>query len=191
MEETEERSRSRQLLEGIVTEGALLVILILLFIYVFLTTPTRLGEALDFGVNNLIDIVPIFIVASLLAGWADIWIDKEAIAGFFEKRGLIAGLVIITCIGVATPGPIFAIFPILVVFVRKGINAHYIFAYSTGQTLMGPLRIPLEIYYLGWGFFLFRVLSSILLGVFAGLCVYPISKRLDKVLLEATDSYED
>lgn len=187
MEESNQETISRKFIAEIVTEVVVFIILILLFVYVFHTTPTRLGEALDFGVTNLIEITPIFIVASLLAGWAEVWIDKEAVAGFFEKRGLLSGLFIITCIGVATPGPIFAIFPILVVFVRKGVNAHYIFAYSTGQTLMGPLRIPLELYYLGWGFFIFRVISSILLGVFAGLCVYPISRRLDKVLIDATN----
>jgi len=99
------------------------------------------------------------------------------------------GLTIVTCIGIITPGPIYSIFPLVYVLKRKGVGSHYLIAFMTGQTLMGPLRIPLELHYLGLNFFIFRLISSVILGIFAGLCAYPFSARLDKALDEVQHKF--
>ncbi|MHA1959627.1 MAG: permease [Candidatus Thorarchaeota archaeon] len=185
-----QKSRIRRYVDNIVVEGTLLILLVLFFVWVATTQPTRIGEAVDFSIMNLVETIPIFIVASLLAGWVHAWVDKEIVTRLFQQRSLFASLVIITCLGVITPGPIYSIFPIVWVLRKKGIGSHFLIAYLTGQTLMGPMRVPLEIYYLGWPFFIFRLLSSVLLGVFAGLCTYPFAKRLDAALDEVTREFE-
>ncbi len=189
-EEEEEKSKFRKYLDAIMVEGMLLVLLAIFFIWVVLTVPTRIGDAIQFSVENLIETIPIFIVASLLAGWVDAWVDKDIVTRLFHERNLIVSLFVISILGILTPGPIYSIFPIVWVLRKKGIHSHYLIAYLTGQTLMGPMRIPLELYYLGVPFFLFRVFSSIILGVFAGLCAYPLRNKLDVALDEVTYEFE-
>jgi uncharacterized membrane protein YraQ (UPF0718 family) len=108
----------------------------------------------------------------------------------FHERNLIVSFFIIATLGIMTPGPIYSIFPIVWVLRKKGIGSHYLIAYMTGQTLMGPMRIPLELFYLGVPFFVFRLISSLLLGVFAGLCAYPLRKRLDISLDNVTYEFQ-
>jgi len=186
----EEKTGIRKYLDAIMVEGMLLVLLVIFFFWVVITVPTRLGDAIDFSVVNLIETIPIFIVASLLAGWVDAWVDKDIVTRLFSEKNLITSLLMISLLGILTPGPIYSIFPIVWVLRKKGIRSHFLIAFMTGQTLMGPMRIPLELYYLGVPFFLFRVVSSVLLGVFAGLCAYPFYKQLDCALDGVTCEYE-
>ncbi|MFW9907408.1 MAG: permease [Candidatus Thorarchaeota archaeon] len=185
-----EKTGLRRILDAIMVEGMLLVLLVVFFVWVALAIPTRIGDAIDFSVENLIETIPIFIIASLLAGWVDAWIDKDIATRLFREQNLLVSMIAITILGIFTPGPIYSIFPIVWVLRKKGIGSHYLIAYITGQTLMGPMRIPLEIYYLGVPFFLFRVFSSILLGVFAGLCAYPLRKKLDVALDQVPHEFE-
>ncbi len=188
-EDTREKSFFKRHLDAIILEGFLLVLLAIFFIAVYLTQPSQIQYALDFSATNLIETLPIFIVASFLAGWVDAWIDRDLITRFLTGRNLLVGLIIVTCVGIITPGPIYSIFPIVYVLKKKGVDSHYLIAFMTGQTLMGPLRIPLELHYLGLNFFIFRLISSVVLGIFAGLCAYPLSARLNKALDEVQHSF--
>ncbi|MFW9920123.1 MAG: permease [Candidatus Thorarchaeota archaeon] len=188
--EEEEKKGIRRFIDAIMVEGMLLVLLAIFFIWVVLTVPTRIGDAIQFSIENLVETIPIFIVASLLAGWVDAWVDKDIVTRLFHEQNLIVSLFVISVLGILTPGPIYSIFPIVWVLRKKGIQSHYLIAYLTGQTLMGPMRIPLELYYLGVPFFIFRVISSVILGVFAGLCAYPLRKKLDVALDEVTCEFE-
>jgi len=189
LEDVKERSVLKRYLDAIMLEGFLFVILAFFFIVVYLTQPSQIPYALDFSATNLIETIPIFIVASFLAGWVDAWVDRDLVTRVLTGRNLLVGLTIVTCVGIITPGPIYSIFPLVYVLKRKGVGSHYLIAFMTGQTLMGPLRIPLELYYLGLNFFIFRLISSVILGIFAGLCAYPLSARLDKALDEAQHKF--
>ena len=189
LQDTKETSRLRQYIDAIIVEGVLLVFLAFFFIIVYLTQPSQVQYALDFSTTNLIETIPIFIVASFLAGWMDAWIDRDLITRFLTGRNLLVGLTIVTCVGIITPGPIYSIFPLVYVLKKKGVDSHYLIAFMTGQTLMGPLRIPLELYYLGLNFFIFRLISSVILGIFAGLCAYPVYTRLNKALDEVQHKF--
>ncbi len=174
------KTRREKIIGVLQVEGTLFILLVVFALWVFLYFPTRLEEAVDFSVTNLVEIIPIFFVASLLAGWADAFVERDLVTRLFQKRGRLSGLFIITCLGIITPGPIYSIFPIVWVLREKGIESHYLVAYLTGQTLMGPMRIPLELYYLGSAFFLFHVLVTIALGVLAGVVTSLVHKPLDK-----------
>ncbi|MGQ4871358.1 MAG: hypothetical protein ACP6IT_05935, partial [Candidatus Thorarchaeota archaeon] len=68
-------------------EGTLFVLLLIFFVWVYVSFPTRISEAIDFSITNLIETIPIFIVASLLAGWVDAWVDKDLVVRLFKQRG--------------------------------------------------------------------------------------------------------
>jgi uncharacterized membrane protein YraQ (UPF0718 family) len=82
-----------------------------------------------------------------------------------------------TVLGIMTPGPVYAMYPIVFSLKSKGIQDHILVSYITGQTMIGPARISLEIGLLGFNFFIWRVALSLFMGTFAGFLFYLISGR--------------
>ncbi len=158
---------------------AVIIIVIIIFPDIY---PEILADSFRMGLNELITIIPIFLVATFLAGLVDIWVDKELVVRLFKKTGLLGGLFFISILGVITPGPIFAMFPVVLVLARKGVESHFLIAFIAGQTMMGPMRLPLELYYLGVNFLIIRAILSIVMGVISGLLTLPVSKWLNEDL---------
>lgn len=79
-------------------------------------------------------------------------------------------------LGILTPGPVYAIYPILLVMKQKGINNAILVSYITGQTIVGPARIPFEVGLFGIEFFIYRVLLSLVMGPLAGVLYILFSK---------------
>jgi uncharacterized membrane protein YraQ (UPF0718 family) len=144
--------------------------------------PTILLDSWYLTLDELITIIPIFLVATFLAGLFDIWVDKELVIRLFDKTGLWGGLLFISTLGVITPGPIFAMFPVVLVLARKGVKPHFLVAFIAGQTMMGPMRIPLELYYLGVTFLIARAILALVMGIVSGLLTLPVTRWLDKDL---------
>lgn len=164
----------------------LVFIVIVVVLIIFLVFPTDypkiFAESWQLTLDELITIVPIFLVATFLAGLVDIWVDKEIVVRLFKKTGTLGGLLFISVLGVITPGPIFAMFPVVLVLARKGVKPHFLIAFIAGQTMMGPMRIPLELYYLGVNFLIVRAILSLVMGVVSGLLALPVTRWLAKDL---------
>ncbi|MHA1799265.1 MAG: permease [Candidatus Helarchaeota archaeon] len=164
----------------------LVFIVIGVLIIVIIIYPTQFliifQSSFTITLNQLVSIIPIFLVATFLAGIMDVWIEKEMVVKLFDKTKLIRGLFYITCLGIITPGPIMAMFPIVLILKRKGVKSHFLIAFIAGQTMMGPLRIPLELLYLGAPFLLVRTVLAIFSGITSGLITLPFSNWLDKDL---------
>ena len=165
--------------------GLVFIVLAVVIIIVFVF-PEDYGEILAeswrLTLDELITIIPIFLVATFLAGLMDIWVDKDLVVRLFRKTGLMGGLLFISVLGVITPGPIFAMFPVVLVLARKGVEPHFLVAFIAGQTMMGPMRIPLELYYLGATFLVTRAILSLVMGVVSGLLTLPVTNWLKKDL---------
>jgi len=86
-----------------------------------------------------------------------------------------------TVFGILTPGPVYAIYPILVVMKNKGINNSILVAYITGQTIVGPARIPFEVGLFGLEFFLYRIALALVMGPLAGILYILLSKAIPDV----------
>ncbi len=83
--------------------------------------------------------------------------------------------------GILTPGPVYAIYPILLVMKNKGINNPILVAYITGQTIVGPARIPFEVGLFGLEFFLYRIALALVMGPLAGILYILFSKVIPDV----------
>ena len=83
--------------------------------------------------------------------------------------------------GILTPGPVYAIYPILLVLKNKGIKNPILVSYITGQTIVGPARIPFEVGLFGLDFFLYRIALSLVMGPLAGLLYILLSKLIPDV----------
>ena len=157
-----------------------LISIFLLYIY----EPESVAVAIDFAIDNIIELTMIFIFACLLAGLIDVYVEKEMIIKLFNpERRDITNYFIATILGIITPGPVYSIFPIVLVLKKKGARTDFIISYLTGQTLMGPMRVPLEIWFLGWWFFIYRAFVTVIIGVLAGILSRPFVKWIDKELI--------
>ena len=81
-----------------------------------------------------------------------------------------------TLLGVLTPGPVYAIYPIVIVLKKKGIKNPILVAFLTGQTIIGPARAPFEIGFFGLKFYLYRILLALIMGPIAALLFIFLSK---------------
>ena len=70
-------------------------------------------------------------------------------------------------------------FPVVLVLARKGVKPHFLVAFIAGQTMMGPMRIPLELYYLGATFLVLRAILALIMGIVSGLLTLPVTRWLD------------
>ena len=81
-----------------------------------------------------------------------------------------------TVLGIMTPGPVYAMYPIVFSLKKKGIQNHILVSYITGQTMVGPARISLEVGLLGFNFFIWRFILSLFMGTLAGFLYFLFSR---------------
>jgi uncharacterized membrane protein YraQ (UPF0718 family) len=93
-----------------------------------------------------------------------------------------------TVFGVMTPGPVYAMYPIVFSLKKKGIQNHILVSYITGQTMVGPARISLEVGLLGFNFFVWRVVLTLFMGTLAGFLYYLISRHARTPSPEAVET---
>ena len=100
----------------------------------------------------------------------------EDLARKHLKNNKLIYLFYATLLGVFTPGPVYAIYPIVLELRRKGVGNAILVAYLTGQTIIGPARAPFEIGFFGLKFYLYRILLALLMGPMAGMLFIIFSK---------------
>jgi len=92
------------------------------------------------------------------------------------KKRKIYHYFIASALGILTPGPVFAIYPIIMVMKLKGVPNSIIISYLTGQTVVGPARAPFEIGFFGIKFFALRVALVLILGPLSGILYEMLNK---------------
>lgn len=100
----------------------------------------------------------------------------EDLARTHLKNNKLIYLFYATLLGVCTPGPVYAIYPIVLELRRKGVGNAILVAYLTGQTIIGPARAPFEIGFFGLKFYIYRILLALLMGPMAGILFILFSK---------------
>ena len=97
--------------------------------------------------------------------------------------GKVASYFIAGLLGIITPGPTICIYPIILVLHKKGISYPVLVSYITGQTIIGPARIPYEIGILSVKFLIFRVLTALIIAPLAGI-LFGLLPGDDKSVVE-------
>ncbi len=122
-------------------------------------------EILMKAIADFLMILPILIVAVIVSQVINHHHFKKNMKK--KLRGE-ANIIKSTLIGVATPGPLLTYMPLLKSLKKKGVPIGVLAAFMTGQTLVGPMRIFLEVNYFGITFFIAKVAVSILVAVGVG-----------------------
>ena len=125
---------------------------------------------------NFLKFLPILIVAIVTAQIIGSYIPKDMREKILKEKG--RNIIRASGIGIATPGPLAAYLPLLKVLNEKGLPLSIIVAFITGQTLVGPMRLFLEVKYFGIIFFVYRVIISFLIAVGIGMCFRFLEKYI-------------
>lgn len=123
-------------------------------------------EILKETIIRFLKILPIIIIAVIVSQFLIIHIKKNKIKKYFKETE--KNIAEVSAVGILTPGPMVAFLPILKTFKEKGLPISLIIAFITGQALIGPGRMFLEISYFGIWFFVYRVLIAFLIAIGVG-----------------------
>ena len=142
----------------------------------FIISPEKVRLVLQDNIGFGIKILSLSVVAVIISVIIHYLIPVD----FAEKHlkgNKIIYLVSAAILGILTPGPVYAIYPIVFILKKKGIQNPILVSYITGQTIIGPARIPFEVGLFGLKFFLYRLALSVIMGPIAGLLYIMISSK--------------
>ena len=117
----------------------------------------------------LLQIVPLLILAFIVAGMVQVLIPKELISKWVGIESGFRGILIGMAIGGFMPGGPFISLPIAAGLMRVGASVGTMVALLTSWSLLGVMRLPLEIGIMGWKFTLIRIACTFFFPPIAGL----------------------
>lgn len=143
-------------LKKIVKRYLFFLLLFLLNVLLLIIEP-RLGrEVASLSLNNLLEMLSIIPPIFLLLGLMDVWVPKETIMKFMGKDAGIKGGIFAFVLGSFSSGPLYASFPVAMVFLKKGVSLTNIFIFlGAWSTTKIPMML-FEITQLGSKFALIR-----------------------------------
>lgn len=151
-----------------------LVLISFLFIALF---ETNLISMVKTNINVIFEILYLTFFAVVISTIIHFLVPISFVQKHLNENKIIY-LFYATVFGILTPGPVYAIYPIVHVLKQKGIQNAIIVSYITGQTIVGPARIPFEVGLFGLEFFLYRIALSLFMGPMAGMIYILLSKVL-------------
>ncbi len=112
---------------------------------------------------DFLKILPFLLVAIIFSQIIKTYLHEEKIKEITKETK--TNFAKTALVGIATPGPLLVYLPILKSLRDKGMPFSIIAAFITGQTLIGPGRIFLEVSYFGMEFFMYRVMFAFLIAL--------------------------
>ncbi len=121
------------------------------------------------AMNMTIQILPLVILAFIVAGMVQTLVSHEFLSKWIGKGSGIRGILIGTVAGSLTPGGPYVSLPIAAGLLRSGASVGTVVAFLTGWSLWAFGRLPIEVGIMGWKFTLIRMVSTFLFPPIAGL----------------------
>ena len=134
-------------------------------------------SGLKTGLNMLIEILPLLLLAFIVAGMVQVLIPKEILSKWVGTEAGLRGIFIGSVAGGFCPGGPFVSLPIAVGLVRSGASIGTIIAFLTGWSLWAFARLPMEVGILGWKITLIRFLSTFIFAPMAGIIAQTFFKH--------------
>lgn len=131
-------------------------------------SPDHVWTALRTNRNLILQVIILGLAVSVVATLANHLIPTQFAQRYLTQNKL-RHLFLAGVLGILTPGPVYVLYPVLYTLKKKGIHASILVSYITGQTIIGPARIPLEVGLFGPRFFSYRLALALVLSPLAGL----------------------
>ncbi|MDF1534900.1 MAG: permease [bacterium] len=121
------------------------------------------------GFTILVQILPLLILAFIVAGMVQVLLPREVVASWVGAESGWRGIVIGTAAGSLTPGGPFVSLPMVAGFFRAGAGVGTMVAYITAWSLLSVARLPMEVGILGWRFTAVRIACTWFMAPLAGI----------------------
>lgn len=142
---------------------------VVLFVAAYMKSPDSAFRGLGLTRDLLLQVTPRLLAAFVIAGLVQVLVPQELVVQWMGKESGFKGILIGTALGGLTPGGPMTHFPILASFYQMGIGVGPLIAYLTAWLLFGLQRVVMwELPFLGPQIVVVRILSSLLLPLFAG-----------------------
>jgi len=119
--------------------------------------------------NLLLQIIPLLILAFIVAGMVQVLVPTETISKWIGTESGLRGILIGTVAGGIAPGGPYISLPIAAALLRAGASIGTMVAFLTGWSLWAVTRLPLEVGIMGWKFALIRLACTFFFPPIAGL----------------------
>ena len=138
-----------------------------------------LGDGAVEGASTLVRIGPLVVLGITMAGMIQVLVPPSFVSKWMGEESGFAGVLIGFGAGIVTPGGPYVSFPIAASLFRSGASIAPMAAFLTAKNLF-PLERSLvyEIPFMGTDFFLARVISSLLLPLFAAFTIPPLMRLI-------------
>lgn len=145
-----------------------LLIVLLLYLVVFLTDPSRTLAAVQFSFEMLKKLLPILALVSVFMFLNNLLVKPSWVKNHVGHDSGWKGMLIAIIGGTLSMGPIYIWYGILQELQQKGMRTSLIASFLYARSVK-PQLLPLMIYYFGWLYALVLVVYLIIFSVFNGL----------------------
>ncbi|MBN2720304.1 MAG: permease [Proteobacteria bacterium] len=122
-------------------------------------------------------ILPMLILAFIVAGMIQVLIPRELIARWIGEESGIRGILVGSLAGGMTPGGPYVSLPLVAGFLSAGASLGTMVSYVTGWSVYAVARLPLEVGILGWRFTLVRLACTFFVPPLAGFLAHVIFRK--------------
>ncbi len=151
--------------------GMILVALLLIVIAFFQGGFALVGEGFAAGGRTLVGVIPLIIIAFVVAGAVSSLISKEMVTKWLGKEAGWKGPLFGTLMGALVPGGPFFFYPLMATLIVSGANVGTMISFVAAKTLWYVGRIPVEIAFVGVKVTVVRFLITFAIPIVAGAAV--------------------
>jgi uncharacterized membrane protein YraQ (UPF0718 family) len=136
-------------------------------------------DGLGISVDIFIDVIPLLILAFIVAGMVQVLIPPKLISRLVGTKSGFKGIIIAASVGAIMPGGPFTSLPVAAAFLRSGASIGTMVTFLTSWSIWAINRLPLEIGIMGLEFTLIRLSTTFFIPIAAGLLAQLIYSKVD------------
>jgi len=129
------------------------------------------------GFSILLQILPMLILAFIVAGMVQVLLPKEIIGQWIGAESGMRGILLGSLAGGLTPGGPYVSLPMVAGFFSAGAGIGTMVAYISAWSIYAIARLPLEIGILGWRFTAIRLACTFFMPPLAGILAHVIFRK--------------
>ncbi len=130
--------------------------------------PALVGKGFIGGSLKLIELLPILILAFLVAGLVSVSIPNRVVSKWLGKEAGWKGPFLGSLLGALVPGGPFFFYPLMATLTLSGANVGTMVSFVAAKTLWNVTRLPIEIAFVGVEITVIRFLLTFPIPVLAG-----------------------
>jgi len=158
--------------------GIMLVVAIILLVIAYLQGDDLHIRGLKTAANMFLRIIPILVIAFVIAGVIQVLIPKEFVIKWLGKEAGWKGILFGTLAGGLTPGGPFVSFPIVASIYKAGASIGTVVAFVTAWSLVAVGRLPWEISLISPKFTMIRLACTFFFPPVAGMLAQLLFSKI-------------